>query len=374
MIEKILKLFPPEVAHGIAKWGMRHRLAMPGPYLQTKTMADGDTQARWYPKLFGVPLNNDLGLAAGFDKNGELVDSIEHYGFGFVEVGSVTFLGGKGNPKPRMFRISAPGNEHGIMNRMGLNGQPAYEVSERLRYCTSKAYGVNIAKTHSPEIVGDAAIRDMVGAYKDLQGLGAYTALNISCPNTREGKTFEETGALRDLLQAITDTESAMQSINLRQPLLVKFSPTLVDKPSHFSNLIDVCKRFNINGYIFCNTLPMDHPQYGKGGASGPWVKQRAIILIKWARDYGVKEPIIACGGIFTGQDIVDYRSAGADFFQAYNGYVRGPNAGPMFAHRVLADADRPVFKYEPVCMPVRDDEMEDTSLGQSMVGKTSLD
>lgn len=378
MIQTILKLFPAETAHNIAKWGMKHGLCAPGPYFAQKIVGDGTKNAGIfpypYPKLFGVQLNNDLGLAAGFDKNGELVDSVQDYGFGFVEVGSVTFLGGPGNPKPRMFRISAPGNEYGIMNRMGLNGLPAHQVADRLKCCTSKAFGVNIAKTHGPEIVGDAAIRDMVWCYKEVRGLGAYTALNISCPNTREGKTFEEVGALRDLLQAITDTESDMQPMHRRQPLCVKFSPTLVNDATRFSDLIDICKQFNIKGYIFCNTLPMDHPKYGKGGASGPWVKQRATILIKWARDYGVKETIIACGGIFTGPDIVDYKAAGADFFQTYNGFVRGPNAGPKFAHRVLREAEeheRVVKHYE--AMP-SSNKMFRVSPSRDISGKTSLD
>ncbi len=360
MIENILKLFPAETAHNIAKWGMRHKLCAPGPVVQAGDVVNGGWR---HPTLFNLRINNPLGLAAGFDKNAELVDAIQDYGFGFIEVGSVTFLGGKGNPKPRMFRISEPGNEHGIMNRMGLNGLPACDVAERLKGCTCKAYGVNIAKTHSAEIVGDAAIGDMVGTYKIMREFGAYTVLNISCPNTREGKTFEEPGPLRDLLHAITDTESAMQSITRRQPLLVKFSPTLVADVTRFADLIDICKQFNISGYIFCNTLPMGHPEYGQGGA-------------KWARDYGVKETIIACGGIFTGQDIVDYKAAGADFFQAFNGFVRGSNSGPKFAHKVLAEAsqhERLVKVYECMSMPF-DSERAHTSLGQDIRGKTSLD
>lgn len=364
MIEKLLGLFSPERAHAIAKWGMKHKLCAPGVLIECRN----DKQT-----LFGTAIKNPLGLAAGFDKNGDLVDVIEEYGFGFVEVGSVTYRGGPGNPKPRLFRLAEESNPHGIMNRMGLNGDPAEIVAGRLLRATSDAFGVNIAKTHSPEIMGDAAIRDIQQTYKLVRNLGAYTALNISCPNTREGKTFEEPSALRELLVAIGDTEPSMHHYRLT-PLLVKMSPTLVNDATRLDGLIKVCRDHNISGYVMCNTLPMDHPQHGKGGGSGTWVKQRATILIQWMRQiHKVTEPIIACGGIFSGQDLIDYETSGATFFQNYNGFVRGPNAGPKFARAVLDGAE--FIRNPPVFLEqFRDDELEQTSLGQDMRGKTSLD
>src|SRR5665213_2471711 len=114
-----LRLIPPEAAHDLGKWAMRRRLLAPGPYVM---------EEKSRPVLFGNQLPNPLGLAAGFDKNAEIVDAAIDYGFGFVEVGSVTFRGGSGNPKPRMFRL----DDQTLMNRMGLNGDAAEIVAARL--------------------------------------------------------------------------------------------------------------------------------------------------------------------------------------------------------------------------------------------------
>ena len=145
MAYQALRVLPPEAAHDLGKWAMRRRLLAPGRC---------QVAANESPRLFGHALPNALGLAAGFDKNAQIVDAAIDYGFGFVEVGSVTFRGGPGNPKPRMFRL----DDVTIMNRMGLNGDPAAVVAARLEQVQTKYFGVNIAKTHSPDIVGDAAI------------------------------------------------------------------------------------------------------------------------------------------------------------------------------------------------------------------------
>src|SRR4051794_14011314 len=126
-----LRWVPAEAAHDLGKWAMRRRLLAPGPCELT------DGQA---PRLFNHQLPNPIGLAAGFDKNGQIVDAAIEYGFGFVEVGSVTFRGGPGNLKPRMFRL----DDLTIMNRMGLNGDPAAVVAARLAQVKTHFFGVNI--------------------------------------------------------------------------------------------------------------------------------------------------------------------------------------------------------------------------------------
>lgn len=312
-----LRRLDPETAHSIGKRYMAKQYFAPGKYSK---------EPCW---LGSVNLLNPLGLAAGFDKNGELINSFSEYGFGFMEVGSVTLHGGKGNPRPRLFRT-----ENGdLLNRMGLNGDSAHTVKQRLSGSTQFHYGVSIAKTHDPSIVGDAAIRDIIGSYELLRWFGMYTVINISCPNTKEGKTFETNpDSLRDLLSEIKRIRGEKMSVPM---LMVKISPTLPLQPHDLDKVLDHCHDYGVKGFIVGNTLLSDHPKYGRGGMSGRTsgsFARSSILMIRPRTD----KLIVACGGIFNGSDMWDYREAGADLFQAYNGFVVGPNAGPRFAHKVL--------------------------------------
>ncbi|MBI4089538.1 MAG: quinone-dependent dihydroorotate dehydrogenase, partial [Candidatus Levybacteria bacterium] len=201
---------------------MKHKLLAPDEFKTEESKTE----------LFGVEINNPLGLAAGFDKNGELIDSALEYGFGYVEVGSVTYEGGKGNEKPRLFRLH---KEKGLLNRMGLNGDPAEIVAERLKTAKSKAFGVNIAKTHSPDILGDKAIADFVNSYKLLKSFGIYTVINISCPNTREGRTFEDPASLRELLSAISEAGRV-------KPILLKLSPVIARADNKLTEVVSIAE------------------------------------------------------------------------------------------------------------------------------------
>jgi len=332
----VLKLFQPETAHAIGKWAMKHRLRAPGRYrvvTERVQHSPGSYKVDWPTKyqLFGNSIDNPFGLAAGFDKNGELVDVIRDYGFGFMEVGSVTYRGGKGNPRPRLFRLE----NGGLLNRMGLNGDPAVVVADRLKeYGHAKHYGVNIAKTHDPEIIGDKAIEDIYESYKLLSHLGSYTAINISCPNTREGKTFEEPGALRELLTTLKNWRRSQDA-----PLVVKLSPTLADEPFAFRKLIAICEDFDIKGYVACNTLPFTHPKFGKGGRSGWMLRDYVRRVVRELNLHkGAGKTIIACGGIEDAVVAAQYNREGADLYQAYSGFVVDRLAGPRFAHRINKD------------------------------------
>lgn len=321
MIQSILKMFPPERAHAIAKWAMKYQLAAPGPADCCIRSVIGSTV-----------LDNPIGIAAGFDKNGELVDSFRHYGFGFLEVGSVTLHGGHGNPKPRLFRLP-----HGaLLNRMGLNGDPAPVVADRLRRATETHYGVNIAKTHDPRIVGDKAVDDIIGSYRILKHYGIYTALNISCPNTAEGKTFERPEALRELFYALKAYRGPFAG--QERPLLVKLSPGLADNLDLLEQIIGVCLDFNVGGFIASNTLTITHDKFGRGGLSGPDLREYALRIVKELSTICPGKIIIGCGGIETGFHAWRFLSQGATAFQAYAGFVRGPHAGRYFAHRICRE------------------------------------
>jgi dihydroorotate dehydrogenase len=308
---------------------MKNGILKPGPHI-----------VRWnaqrYYSLFGINLDNPLGLAAGFDKNGELADKGRDYGFGFVEVGSVTLRGGDGNPKPRLFRLP---NDR-LLNRMGLNGEPADVVARRLDQVNELAnpFGVNIAKTHDPQIMGDDAIFDICRSYRLLNHLGIYTVINISCPNTREGRTFENPGALRELLEEINTVRTSHS-----KPLLVKISALWgLPRSEHTAEfykereeLIQVCEDANVDGYVAVNTLPTHHPKHGKGGLSGPLLFDYCCNAVIFLRER-VSKPIIAVGGITNHHRYRTIRTLGANAVQCYTGFVRGENAGVQFAHNIL--------------------------------------
>lgn len=320
---QILRALPPEPAHELGKWAMARRLLAPGKI---------SLASERRPTLFGHKLPNPLGLAAGFDKNAEIVDAAIDYGFGFVEVGSVTHLGGPGNPKPRMFRVDG----QTIMNRMGLNGHPAELVAGRLAKVQTPYFGVNIAKTHSPDILGDKAIDDILSSYRLLGGLGMYTAINVSCPNTRDGQTFEDPGPLADLLAAL----GRIRQESSTPPMMVKFSPVLdpaePDGTGRLEKVLDVCAAAGVDGYICCNTLPTEHPRFGRGGLSGPAVREKAFRIVEFIASRDRSRPIIGVGGILTRADMDGYLLRGCVAVEAYNGFVRGPLAGVRFAHRMF--------------------------------------
>lgn len=312
---KLLMKIDAERAHDFAVWAMKHRLLAPGRFATSESKT----------KLFGFEIDNPLGLAAGFDKNGELVDSIREYGFGWDEVGSITYLGGEGNPKPRIFRL----DEESLLNRMGLNGKPAYQIVERLKKAKTP-FAVNIAKTHSPDILGDSAICDIVSTYKlvinELEPLEKliYVTINLSCPNTQEGKTFENPESLGELL-------SEVRKIGGRTPKLVKFSPNLWG--SNLDEIIKIADSF-VQGYVCGNTLSFAHDVYGKGGGSGGMLRSVTPLLLVSIRKRTDKV-IIGCGGIDSGVQASAYESYGADVCQAYTGFVRGIHSGVRFAHDV---------------------------------------
>jgi len=321
---KFLRSIDPEIAHEFGKWGIKRNFFAPGHI-------EGQN-----PLFFcGQILHHNLALAAGFDKNGELVEQLVNgYSFAYVEVGSVTYHGGNGNPKPRLFRLSKPDDvNYGLLNRMGLNGDPAEVIYNRLSKYHPSTFAVNIAKTHNPDIMGDKAIEDILNTYKLVRSLGMYTAINISCPNTKEGKTFEDPAALDELLSALKPYRLTAKH------LFVKISPNL--SFSYLRDIYSVCSKYDINGYIACNTLPAQIEPYGKGGQSGKELFTRSLNAVKDLRILDKNTYIVGCGGVDSYEKYQSFVEAGASIVQAYTGFVIGSNAGPNFVHSLLRKAGK---------------------------------
>ena len=311
-----LSRLPAEFSHNLAKKFMKIKFFAPGRFVSDESKT----------KLFDVELDNPFGIAAGFDKYAELQDVVKDYGFGFIESGSYTFFGGEGNEKPRLFRDRETG---GLINRMGLNGIPSYVAKERLSKAKDPySFAVNIAKTHDERIVGELAINDIISSYKLLKDLGIYTTINVSCPNTEEGKILEDLGMFRELVDEIKTEGKG-------RPLVFKFSPDL-----EFEILEELIKiSYNVaDGYEAGNTLPVNHPKYGKGGLSGLMLRIPSREMVSFLRE-NTDKTILGCGGISTEKEVYELEERGAEVFLVYNGFVHrhkeNPYAGIRFAYKI---------------------------------------
>jgi dihydroorotate dehydrogenase len=277
--------------------------------------------------FFGTALNNPLGLAAGFDKNGELINIIQHLGFGFGEIGSVTALAKEGNPKPRLFRLP---DDEAIINRMGLNGDGADVVAARLtKGRFGLPSGLNIAKTHDPGITGDAAVSDILYTFDKIKLLPlTYVTINASCPNTKEGIISEAT--------FIKTVLSEVQNSNTRKlPILLKLSPD--STRALIEEMVDAGSACKISGFICgntstsrdsLNTAPVKIESIGNGGLSGPPLRAAALKLCQTVNSLKqASQIIIGCGGINSGEVAYDFLASGASLVQIYTGLVyEGPS------------------------------------------------
>ena len=304
---------------------------------------------------FGLSFSNPIGVAAGFDKNGVVVNQLESLGFGFVEVGTVTLKPQKGNPKPRLFRLP---EDQALINRLGFNNDGAEVVADRLRKLERKCVvGVNIGK--NKDVPNEEAVENYVACLDIVHDVADYVAVNISSPNTpglrdlQRGENLENlVGALmaRISMQAFNaenaenaevDERGAPQSPSLdvpAKPLLVKIAPDLSEP--ELEEIVDICLRNGIAGIIATNTTvardglrTANVDALGAGGLSGRPLTSRSNQVI--SKIYGFSNgqlPIIGVGGIFTARDAFDKIAAGACLVQAYTGFVYG---GPSFARDI---------------------------------------
>lgn len=321
----------PEDAHLLA-----HKLAPMLSILRVQTeIWYSELSPRLAVDLAGTKLSNPLGLAAGFDKNGDLVEYLRLMGFGFAEIGSVTAKATKGNPRPRIFRLP---EDEAVINYMGLNGQGASSVAAKLSVAhPSVPLSINIAKTNDPSIVGDKAIEDFVTSFNAVKDLPAvYVAINVSCPNTHETKLAE--------VATIDSVLSEIVKINHRGlPLFLKLSP---DSDLEMLQCVaSIAAKHELAGFICGNTSTdrstVKTPEetlksIGPGGLSGPPIRDKAVAVCR--QMYELKQEsqqIIACGGIGSGADAFRFIQAGATAVELYTALVYG---GPFLPFTILKE------------------------------------
>ena len=252
-------------------------------------------------------------------------------GFGFVEVGSVTFDPQPGNPKPRMFRLP---KDQALINRLGFNNDGAVVVAERLKKLDRKCVvGVNIGKNKA--VPNEEATENYLKSFDLVHPVADYVAVNISSPNTPNLRELQKADSLDELLRALTARNSELG----KKPILVKIAPDL--SKSEIEVIVDICLRRNIDGVIATNTtvsrdgLKTDVSEIRDGGLSGKPLEQRSDEVISTIYRYSKgNPPIIGVGGIFNAEDAFAKIAAGASLIQAYTGFVYG---GPTFPRVVIS-------------------------------------
>lgn len=281
--------------------------------------------------FLGIHFKNPVGVPGGFDKNARLLDLWPSLGLGFIEIGSITARGGQGNPRPRMWRLP---EDLAIIQHVGLPnmGADAMEGKLSVRHPVSKIpLGINITKTHDPNILGEKGIEDFCYSFKKLHRFADYMLLNVSCPNTAEGKTFEECTALEALLKEI---KKIADSEKITKPILIKLSPDM--DFGELDKILEVAERYGISGYIFSNsshnmrenlkTSKFELDKIGKGGLSGEPIRQKTTELIRHAYQQLKRPCIIGLGGIDSAEDAYEKIKAGASLVQVLNGLIyEGP-------------------------------------------------
>ena len=299
-------------------------------------------------QLFDKTLNNPIGLAAGFDKDGRIHPALFALGFGFVEIGTVTPRPQEGNPRPRLFRLK---EDHAVINRMGFNNQGAWKMAERLVANTLKIksadadifelsedypaniasgmLGINIGKNKDTSL--EKATDDYVSALSTLHPFAEYFTLNISSPNTEDLRNLQEKEALRILLDSVCARRDELDRNHSRNtPLLVKLAPDLDEDA--LENSIHVIQEFSIQGVIATNTT-VERPELKSknrtetGGLSGKPLQKRSTAMIRTLfAELGRDIPIIGVGGIFNGADAYEKIRAGAAAVQIYTALIyEGP-------------------------------------------------
>ena len=289
--------------------------------------------ARLEREVFGLKFYNPVGLAAGFDKDAKLFDELASFGFGFIEIGTVTPLPQEGNPKPRLFRLK---DDSGLINRMGFNNQGIEAVVASLRRKKSDIIiGGNIGKnkvTPNEEAANDYAI-----CFEKLFPYVDYFAVNVSSPNTAGLRDLQEKAPLTALLNSLQELNNKK---DFRKPILLKIAPDLTNE--QLDDIITIVADTKIDGVIATNTtidrsgLKTDINKVdaiGNGGLSGKPVALRSTQVIKYLSDKSNRAfPIIGVGGIHSAEDALEKLDAGATLLQVYTGFIY---EGPSLVKRI---------------------------------------
>ena len=310
----------PETAHNLAIKSLKFNFV-------PNVLDEEKNNPLFKTKLFSKNLDNPIGMAAGFDKNAEVYNSLFKLGFGFVEVGTITPLKQYGNSKPRVFRLV---EDEALINRLGFNNLGALNVVERIRSnAQTGLLGINIGPNKDTK----NRLKDYIEGLKIFHEVADYITINISSPNTEDLRSFHDQKKLNQLLESI---DKEKKNLDSKIPIVVKISPDIDDQ--EIKKITEVLLSNNIEAVIISNTSDSSRDnlnniqKHQKGGLSGKPIEEKSTKLInKFYKLLNGKIKIIGCGGVDSGKSAYEKFLAGANYVQLYTGMVfRGPNVVNM--------------------------------------------
>ena len=323
VIRPILFLFDPEWVHYFSFAAIRvlHRIPFMGGLVRKLYSSKKPSLQK---EVFGIHFPNPVGLAAGFDKDAKLFRELSNFGFGFIEIGTVTPKPQGGNPKPRLFRLK---KDKGIINRMGFNNEGVEAAAKRLKRNKNIIIGGNIGKNKTTP--NNNAQEDYLICFDVLFDVVDYFVVNVSSPNTPNLRDLQEKEPLTALLNTLQKQNNSKPK---RKPILLKIAPDLTD--TQLSDIIDIVEVTKIDGVIATNTtLARDGLKSNEtltsqsGGLSGKPLNKRSTEVIRYLHTHSKGAfPIVGVGGIHTPSDAKEKLNAGASLIQLYTGFVyEGP-------------------------------------------------
>ena len=313
-IRSLIFKLDPELAHGLAIKALKFN------YFPIKNFKK-DVSIESI--VFNKKIINPIGVAAGFDKDAEVYNSLFRLGFGFVEVGTVTPLKQYGNPKPRIFRLE---EDEAIINRLGFNSSGADVIYSRIRSnIPNGLFGINIGPNKDTK----NRIDDYLSCLRKFYDLADYLTINISSPNTENLRSFHNQNELDDLLSAIKEEKDKLKT---KIPIIIKISPDIEN--SSIEKIAQSLLKYNVNGIIISNTTDRNREnlkninKLEKGGLSGKPLEEKSNLLInKFYKILKNKIIIIGVGGVDSGTSVYEKIINGATLVQLYTGMIyKGPN------------------------------------------------
>ena len=321
LVRPILFCFDPEKVHHFTFSLIRNLSRIPGitSLFRNLYVINDDRLER---HLFGLKFRNPVGLAAGFDKDARLYNELSNFGFGFIEIGTITPKPQAGNPKKRLFRLKA---DSAIINRMGFNNGGVDNAVKRLKKNKGVLIGGNIGKNKITP--NETAVKDYEICFNALFDYVDYFVVNVSSPNTPNLRALQDKEPLTQLLKAL-------QVLNFKRPkskpLLLKIAPDLTN--DQLLDIIDIVSGTKIDGVIATNTTILrdglqSENKKESGGLSGKPLTDRSTEVIRFLAKKSDKAfPIIGVGGIHSAKDAIEKLEAGADLVQVYTGFIyEGP-------------------------------------------------
>lgn len=326
LLRPLLFCFDPEKVHYFTFYLIRTVSKIPGFSLLFRTLylLEDPFLER---ELFGLKFKNPVGLAAGFDKNAVLYNELSNFGFGFIEIGTVTPKGQVGNPKKRLFRLK---DDKGIINRMGFNNEGLDAAILKLKKNKGKLLiGGNIGKNSDTK--PEDYTKDYIYCFNGLHPYVDYFVLNVSCPNVDSDAKLNDKDYL---LELIHEVQKANNVFDTQKPIVLKIAPDLND--IQLDEIIELIAETKLDGVIASNTsidragLKVSNErltEIGNGGLSGQPIKEKSTRVIKYLSEKSNKSfPIIGVGGIHSAEDALEKIEAGADLIQIYTGFIyEGP-------------------------------------------------